>query len=67
MGIISIPGGGGGGVKSDEVTATLSNVLAGHTALTSDSNDEIGMGVLLPTNVLVEAGGSIQTYDGTVN
>lgn len=35
---ISFAGGGGGG--SDEVTATVAQVLAGFTAITHDSNDE---------------------------
>ena len=32
--------GGGGGVKSDDVTATKGHVLRGYTALTTDSDDE---------------------------
>jgi len=57
---------GGAGVDSSDVNATLANVLAGKTALTSDSNDEVGTGTLALSNVLVGAGGTIQTYDGTV-
>ena len=37
-------GGSGGGTGSDECTATLDHVLAGETAVTSDSNDEPGTG-----------------------
>ena len=37
---------GGGGVKSDDVTATLANVLEGKTALTSDSDDDVGVGTM---------------------
>ena len=37
---------GGGGVKSDDVTATLANILEGKTALTSDSDDDIGTGTM---------------------
>ena len=37
---------GGGGIQSDEVTALLSDVVKNKTALTSDSNDEIGTGTL---------------------
>lgn len=37
---------GGGGIQSDEVTALLSDVVKGKTALTSDSGDEIGTGTL---------------------
>ena len=35
---ISFPGGGGG--SSDEVTASKAQVLAGYTAITTDSDDE---------------------------
>ncbi len=38
--------GGGGGIGSDELTSTLSDVLKGCTAVTSDSDDEIGAGTL---------------------
>ena len=47
MGRLNISVGGGGGISSDEVTAVLSDVLKGTTALTSDSNDEIGEGTML--------------------
>lgn len=39
MGEILMPG-GGGGAGSDDCTAELAHVLAGHTAITKDSNDE---------------------------
>lgn len=35
-----------GGVSSDEVTAKLSQVLSGYTALTNDSDDEVGTGTM---------------------
>lgn len=38
--------GGGGGISSDEVTATRHDVLKGKTALTVDSNDEVATGTL---------------------
>ena len=38
--------GGGGGVGSDELTATLANVLAGKTVVASDTGDEIGTGTM---------------------
>ena len=63
---VIIEGGGGGGVSSDDVTAGKAQVLAGYTALTSDSNDEPITGTLALSNVLVAAGGTIATYDGTV-
>lgn len=41
-----IAAGGGGGTGSDDLTAILGDVLKGKTAVTSDSNDEIGVGTL---------------------
>lgn len=38
--------GGGGGTASDEVTAKREDVLNGKTAVTSDSNDEAGVGTM---------------------
>ncbi|MCI8510838.1 MAG: hypothetical protein HFE83_02430 [Lachnospiraceae bacterium] len=38
--------GGGGGVASDELTASLGDVLKGKTAVTSDSGDEAAAGTL---------------------
>lgn len=40
MGKILIPGSSGGGVNSDDVTASKAQVLQGYTALTADSDDE---------------------------
>ena len=69
---------GGGGVKSDDVTATLANILEGKTALTSDSDDDIGTGTmpecgaitLAPTgnNTLTSGGGHYDsvTADGSL-
>lgn len=37
---------GGGGVQSDDTTATRADVLAGKTALTADSNDEAVQGTM---------------------
>ena len=45
-------GGGGGGTGSDECTATLDHVLAGETAVTSDSNDEPGTGRMTVNSLL---------------
>lgn len=36
----------GGGVGSDELTATVAQVLSGYTAVTKDSDDEIGTGTM---------------------
>ena len=44
-----IMGGGGGGVGSDELTATASDVLKGQTYVGSDTNDETGTGTLALT------------------
>lgn len=46
MGKVLISGGAGGGVSSDELTATSSDVIKGKTAVTSDSDDEIIVGTL---------------------
>lgn len=43
---VNIAGGGGGGVGSDELTSLLSDVVKGKTAVTSDSNDDPGVGTL---------------------
>ena len=42
----------GGGLTSSDVKATRADVLAGKTALTSDSNDEPAVGTLAVGNVL---------------
>ena len=52
MGEILISGGSGGGTGSDECTATLDHVLAGETAVTSDSNDEPGTGRMKVNSLL---------------
>ena len=46
MGKILIPGGFGGGVTSDDVTATKNHLLQGVTAVTADSDDEPIEGVI---------------------
>lgn len=48
MSIICIPG-GASGVGSDDCTARLSDVPAGLKAVTSDSNDEVGIGTMALT------------------
>ena len=54
-------GGGGGGTGSDECTATLDHVLAGETAVTSDSNDEPGTGRMTVNSLLSF---SVAAYSG---
>lgn len=53
--MVNIFGISGGGITSDEVTATRANVLKGTTTITSDSNDEVVEGTL-------ENYGSVQKY-----
>lgn len=47
MGKILIPGSSGGGVNSDDVTASKAQVLQGYTALTADSDDEPVQGTMV--------------------
>lgn len=54
-------GGGGGGTGSGECTATLDHVLAGETAVTSDSNDEPGTGRMTVNSLLSF---SVAVYSG---
>ena len=61
MGEILMTGGGGGGTGSDECTATLDHVLAGETAVTSDSNDEPGTGRMTVNSLLSF---SVAAYSG---
>lgn len=49
MGKVLIPGGGGGGAISDDITLRQSDVPVGLTAVTSDSDDEIVEGTLTTT------------------
>lgn len=52
MGKILMTGAGGGGAASDECTAMLAHVLAGETAVTSDSGDEPGIGTMTVNSLL---------------
>ena len=61
MGEILMTGGSGGGTGSDECTATLDHVLAGETAVTSDSNDEPGTGRMTVNSLLSF---SVAAYSG---
>lgn len=49
MGKVQMTGSGGGGVSSDECTASKAQVLVGYTAVTSDSEDEAVTGTM-PNN-----------------
>lgn len=62
MGKLLIPP-GIGGMTSDEVTASKADVLAGKTALTSDSNDEAVAGTLPDKTGTVQEGAA--ALDGT--
>ena len=53
--MVNIYGSGGGGISSDDVTASRADVLSTKTTITSDSSDEIVYGTL--TNV-----GATDTY-----
>lgn len=52
MNDILIPVAGGGGTESDECTAILAHVLAGETAVTSDSGDEPKPGTMTVNSLL---------------
>lgn len=45
-----IKGIGGGGITSDDVTASRNQVLAGYTTITNDSNDEVVNGAIKTIN-----------------
>lgn len=60
----------GGGTDSGDLTATLSQVLSGYTAMTSDSNDDPGTGTMPnrgAVNQTLNAGGSYTIPQGYHN
>lgn len=60
----------GGGVASDELTATTAQVLNGYTAVTKDSDDDIGTGTMAnrgAVNQSLNAGGSYTIPQGYHN
>ncbi len=59
MGDVLMTGAGGGGVTSDDVTATRDKVVQGVTALTSDSDDEPIEGAI------IDRGGELEATKGT--
>lgn len=60
--------GGGGGIGSDEVSATKDNVLSGKTYVGADTSDEIGTGTMADNGVTgnksINAGGSFLVKKG---
>lgn len=58
MSNVLIPGGAGGGIYSEDVTAGAADVLKGRTTITSDSNDEIINGTM-PDNRTRTSNGSV--------
>lgn len=70
MGDVIISFGGGGGTTSDELTATRDDVIAGKTAVTSDSDDEAATGTMPDNgavNKALKAGGSYTIPKGYHN
>lgn len=61
MGKIWMPGGGGGGAKSDETNVTKEYVLAGRTYIGSDTDDEVG------TGTMPDKAGTTQSASGSVD
>lgn len=61
MGKIWMPGGGGGGAKSDETNVTKEYVLAGKTYIGSDTDDEVG------TGTMPEKSGTTQSASGSID
>ena len=55
MGKILIPGGFGGGVTSDDVTASKAQVLKGYKTVTNDSDDEVVEGAIISRGTWVIA------------
>lgn len=60
-------GGSGGGVGSDELTATGMRVLQGYTYVGNDTNDEIAEGTMPNYSGAKKTGGSVTLGDGYVN
>lgn len=61
MGKIWMPGGGGGGAKSDETNVTKEYVLAGRTYIGSDTDDEVG------TGTMPDKAGTTQSASGSID
>ena len=54
MGKILIPGSSGGGVGSDDVTASKAQVLQGYKTVTNDSDDEVVEGEIVSRGNIVD-------------
>lgn len=54
MGKILIPGSSGGGVSSDDVTASKAQVLQGYKTVTTDSDDEVVEGTMVNRGNVVD-------------
>lgn len=60
----------GGGINSDDLTATKAQVLSGYTAMTNDSDDDVGTGTMPnrgAVNQSLNAGGSYTIPQGYHN
>lgn len=55
MGLVSISGGAGGGVASDELSVTKDKVVAGQTYVGADTDDEAGIGTLPDRDAVTDA------------
>ena len=55
MGLVSISGGAGGGVSSDELSATKDMIVAGKTYVGADTDDEAGTGTLADHDAITDA------------
>ena len=55
MGLVSISGGAGGGVASDELRVTKDKVVAGQTYVGADTDDEAGTGTLPDRDAVTDA------------
>lgn len=55
MGMVSISGGAGGGVASDELSVTKDKVVAGQTYVGADTDDEAGTGTLPDRDAVTDA------------
>lgn len=62
MGKILIPGSSGGGVSSDDVTASKAQVLQGYKTVTTDSDDEVVDGEIVNRGNIVDTSGFENAY-----
>lgn len=62
MGKILIPGSSGGGVTSEDVTASKAQVLKGYKTVTTDSDDEVVDGEIVNRGNIVDTSGFENAY-----